>query len=95
MRHLLGFEIQHVGVNCSDGEEALAVARRFALLFGWPVSDNAASAFAGSAIEAMKGSGRGTKGHIAIATNSVMSRNGASGSDGHTDSCRLDPIQWQ
>lgn len=72
VRHMLGFEIQHVGVNCSDGEEALAVARRFALLFGWPVSDNAASAFAGSAIEAMKGSGRGTKGHIAIATNSVM-----------------------
>lgn len=71
VRHMLGFEIRHVGVNCEDGEEALAVARRFALLFGWPVSDGAASAFAGTAIETMKGAGRGAKGHIAIATNSV------------------------
>ncbi len=71
VRHMLGFEIRHVGVNCADGAEALAVAQRFALLFGWPVSDGAASAFAGTAIEAMKGAGRGTKGHIAVATNSV------------------------
>ena len=71
VRLMLGFELRHVGVNCPGEAEALKVAQRFALLFGWPVQDGAKAAFAGEAVEAMKGPGRGTKGHIAVATNSV------------------------
>lgn len=71
VRLMLGFELRHVGVNCACEAEALAVARRFALLFGWQVRDGEKAAFAGEAVEAMKAPGRGTKGHIAVATNSV------------------------
>jgi 2-dehydro-3-deoxyphosphogluconate aldolase/(4S)-4-hydroxy-2-oxoglutarate aldolase len=71
VRLMLGFEIRHVGINCADDAEADAVARKFSLLFGWPVAVGEKSDFAGSYIETMKGCGRGTKGHIAVGTNSV------------------------
>lgn len=71
VRHMLGFELRHVGINCADAAEAERVAGRFSLLFGWPVKKGANSDFAGREIEALKQAGRGAKGHIAIATNSV------------------------
>ena len=46
-------------------------ARAFAGAFGLEQRPNSASIFAGRLIEVMKGTGRGEKGHIAIATNSV------------------------
>lgn len=69
---MLGFEIRHVGINCSDEEEAEQTAGSFADIFGFEKKSGNSSVFAGSAIEAMKGQYLGTKGHIAIGTNNVM-----------------------
>ena len=72
VRKMLGFELKHVGVNCGDEAEAMAVAKKFSLLFGWPVKDGASSVFAGGEIEAMKSPYLGEKGHIAVGCNSVV-----------------------
>ena len=69
---MLGFELRHIGVNCENGTKADAVASRFDYLFGLTKKDGNSSVFAGTQIEAMKQIGRGTKGHIAIGTNSVV-----------------------
>lgn len=68
---MLGFEIKHVGINCDDDDEALAVASEFDNVFGFGVKDGNSSVFAGSAIECMKRPYLGAKGHIAIGTNHV------------------------
>lgn len=68
---MLGFEIKHVGINCDDDGEALAVASEFDNAFGFPVKEGNSSIFAGSAIECMKKPYLGSKGHIAIGTNHV------------------------
>lgn len=72
VQKMLGFEIKHVGINCGDDAEAMAVAKKFSVLFGWPVKDGNSSVFAGSAIEAMKSPYLGEKGHIAVGCNSVL-----------------------
>ena len=72
VQKMLGFEIKHVGINCGDEAEAMAVAKKFSVLFGWPVKDGNSSVFAGSAIEAMKAPYLGAKGHIAVGCNSVV-----------------------
>ncbi len=72
VRKMLGFELVHIGLNCADEDEANAVAKKFSALFGWPLKEGASSTFAGAFIEAMKVPGRGAKGHIAVATNSVL-----------------------
>jgi len=71
VQKMLGFEIRHVGINCADEAEALAVAKKFSVLFGWPIKDGNSSAFAGP-IEAMKGPYLGAMGHIAVGCNSVV-----------------------
>lgn len=68
---MLGFELAHVGINCSNETEAEKTADAFDGLFGFTKKVGNSSVFAGTAIEAMKNAGRGVKGHIAISTNSV------------------------
>ncbi|HOV26029.1 MAG TPA: bifunctional 4-hydroxy-2-oxoglutarate aldolase/2-dehydro-3-deoxy-phosphogluconate aldolase [Pseudobacteroides sp.] len=68
---MLGFSLAHVGINCSDLEEADKVAKQFALLFGLEYKMGNSSIFAGEAVEVMKSPFLGQKGHIAIKTNSV------------------------
>ncbi len=72
VRKMLGFELVHVGVNCADADEALDVAKKFSALFGWPVKEGNSSDFAGSYVEAMKAPGLGSKGHVAVACNSIV-----------------------
>ena len=72
VQKMLGFEIKHVGINCGDEAEAMAVAKKFSVLFGWPVKDGNSSVFAGTAVEAMKTPYLGAKGHIAVGCNSVV-----------------------
>lgn len=72
VQKMLGFELKHVGINCGDEAEAMAVAKKFSVLFGWPIKDGASSVFAGSEIEAMKTPYLGAKGHIAVGCNSVV-----------------------
>lgn len=68
---MLGFELAHIGINNENEEEADTTAAKFANLFGLEKKAGNSSVFAGTMIEAMKSAGRGAKGHIAIATNSV------------------------
>ena len=68
----LGFALAHVGINCADDGDACLVAMTFARLLGLPFQEGAASAYAGSAIEAMKAQGRGRNGHIAILTHHLQ-----------------------
>ncbi|MCQ2524437.1 MAG: bifunctional 4-hydroxy-2-oxoglutarate aldolase/2-dehydro-3-deoxy-phosphogluconate aldolase [Lachnospiraceae bacterium] len=71
VRTMLGFNLRHVGINCNDEDEAVGVAGRFDNLFGFAKKVGNSSVFAGTEVEAMKTVGRGSKGHIAIGTNSV------------------------
>ena len=71
VRRMHGFELMHVGINCTSDEEAGAVAKRFCALFGWPLKEGTGGDFAGSYIEAMKRPGLGEKGHIAIGCNAI------------------------
>lgn len=69
---MLGFELAHVGINCDSEEEAGQTAGAFDALFGFAKKPGSSSVFAGSFVECMKTPGLGAKGHIAIATNSVL-----------------------
>lgn len=61
------YELAHVGINASDPEEALAVARLFADMFRLPVKEGSSSIYAGDAAEVIKTPGRGRLGHIGMA----------------------------
>lgn len=69
---MLGFELKHIGINCENEEEADRTAGVFASMFGFEKKTGNSSVFAGTAVEAMKSPYLGTKGHIAIGTNSVL-----------------------
>lgn len=68
---MLGFELRHIGINNADAEEALQNAKLLAAIMGCEVKEGNSSNFAGTGFELMKKPGRGTHGHIAIATNSI------------------------
>jgi 2-dehydro-3-deoxyphosphogluconate aldolase/(4S)-4-hydroxy-2-oxoglutarate aldolase len=69
---LLGFSLVHLGINAAREEEALAAAKFFERLFGFALKPGSSSIFAGEGIEIMKSPGPGTRGHIAIGTNTVF-----------------------
>ena len=68
---MLGFSLKHIGINCENDGEALDTASKFAEMFGWEQKVGNSSVFAGSAVECMKSPFKGSKGHIAVETNSV------------------------
>jgi 2-dehydro-3-deoxyphosphogluconate aldolase/(4S)-4-hydroxy-2-oxoglutarate aldolase len=68
---MLGFEVKHVGVNCTSDSEAEGLADAFNKMFGFEKKVGNSSVFAGSGFELMKKPGRGANGHIAIATNYI------------------------
>ena len=69
---MLGFELAHIGINCENEDEADKTANAFDGLFGFTKKAGNSSIFAGTAVECMKTPGLGAKGHIGIATNSVV-----------------------
>lgn len=71
MKKEFGFEVRHVGVNCENEEEAIKVAERFELLFGFPKKVGNSSVFAGTGVEVMKTPYLGKNGHIAIGTTDI------------------------
>lgn len=71
---MLGFEVRHVGVNLTSGEEAEELADTFNKMFSFEKKVGNSSVFSGTGFELMKKQGRGTHGHIAIATNYIESR---------------------
>ncbi|MDO5403300.1 MAG: bifunctional 4-hydroxy-2-oxoglutarate aldolase/2-dehydro-3-deoxy-phosphogluconate aldolase [Eubacteriales bacterium] len=68
---MLGFEVRHVGVNLTSEEEAVGLADTFEKMFGFTKKVGNSSVFSGTGFELMKKQGRGTKGHIAVATNYI------------------------
>ena len=68
---MLGFEVRHVGVNLTSEAEAEELADKFADMFGFEKKVGNSSIFSGTGFELMKNGGRGTHGHIAIATNYI------------------------
>lgn len=72
VRTMLGFNLRHIGINCENEDAAISVADSFDNLFGFTKKVGNSSVFAGVEIEAMKQIGRGSHGHIAIGTNSVV-----------------------
>lgn len=65
------FCLAHIGINTANAEEAEKTAKMFELLFGFEVRETNGSYFAGDAVEAIKGSYKGTNGHIAVGTENV------------------------
>lgn len=68
---MLGFDLEHIGINMETADASLSVAARFADLFNMPLKEGNSSNFAGTGIEVNKSVGLGEKGHIAIKTNSL------------------------
>lgn len=68
---MLGFEVRHVGVNLESGEAAEELADTLEKMFGFEKKVGNSSVFAGTGFELMKKPGRGSNGHIAIATNYI------------------------
>lgn len=68
---MLGFELAHIGINTESENNALVTAATFGRLFGFQTTNGSSSVFAGSSIEVNKHPGRGSNGHIAIATNFI------------------------
>lgn len=66
-----GFSLAHVGINSADEMEARKTANTFEHLFGFTANENPSSIFSASYVETIKKPYLGTKGHIAIAVNSV------------------------
>ncbi len=71
VKTLLGLSIAHVGINCENAEEAEKTAKTICALFDFDYKAGNSSDFAGTAVECMKSPFLGSKGHIAIGTNSV------------------------
>ena len=69
---MLGFSFAHLGINVENEVGAKKASAGFGALFGFLQRETPASIFAGEGIEVMKAIGDGTKGHIAIAVNSVV-----------------------
>ena len=72
IQKMLGFEMNHIGVNSENAEQANVTAEIFSRLFGFSIMPGSSSIFCGAGIEVVKQNGYGTKGHIAILTNNIQ-----------------------
>ncbi len=68
---MLGFELTHVGINCSCKEQATGALAMLETMFGFAAKPGNSGAFAGAGIELMYEPYLGTNGHIAIGTNFI------------------------
>lgn len=72
-KSVLGFEVAHVGFNCGDADESMAVSEKLNSAFDFEIKQGSTSNYASNAIEVMKSMYLGKNGHIAIRTNSIFS----------------------
>lgn len=68
---MLGFKLDHIGINVKDSEKATRLAKLLKQLFGFESREIPVSYFCSDEIELMKDAGLGESGHIAIKTNNV------------------------
>jgi len=67
----LGLHLLHIGVNLDQDTDAAVTARKFAAIFGIEPRETKSFFMLDGAVEVMKYSGRGLKGHIGIGTRSI------------------------
>lgn len=67
----LGFELAHIGINHNSEDEAVNTAETVSDIFRMNARYMNSAVFAGTAVEAVKSQGYGTKGHVGFFTNSM------------------------
>ena len=70
-RGVLGFELAHVGINCENADESLAVCEELEKAFDFEVKTGNSSNFASTGVEVMKSMYLGKNGHLAVRTNKI------------------------
>lgn len=68
VKHMLGFELIHLGINQDSCEEAVQTAQTLCSLFNFTYYKKPKSHFAGRGFEILNQPGRGRNGHIGIYT---------------------------
>ncbi len=68
---VLGYEVEHVGINCADADASRTVTDMFCGAFGFMPKYGNSSNFAGSGLEIMKKMYYGANGHLAVLTNKM------------------------
>lgn len=68
---ILGFEVDHIGINCEDDKASMAVCEELGRAFGFEIKAGNSSNFSTASIEVMKSMYLGRNGHIAVRTNSI------------------------
>lgn len=71
IKTLLGFDLAHVGVNCSSASESEQLGKTIEKAFGFEFKPGNSSNFAGKGVEVLKEAGLGAMGHIAMRTNNI------------------------
>lgn len=71
VKKLLGFEVVHVGINTESKAEGKKISYALSGIFGFPVREGELSNFVGTGFEVNNFNGLGTKGHVAVDTNSI------------------------
>ena len=69
--NMLGFEIDHIGINTKNSVEANELTESFSKLFNFSIYENDFSIFMDKSIEIIKSLYLGKYGHIAIKTNYI------------------------
>ena len=67
----LGFELAHIGINSGNEQNAINTAETISDIFRLSARYMNSAVFAGTAVEAVKAEGFGTRGHIGFFTNSI------------------------
>ena len=70
-RGVMGFELAHVGINCENADESLAVCEELEKAFDFEVKTGNSSNFASIGVEVMKSMYLGKNGHLAVRTNKI------------------------
>ena len=70
-RGVMGFELAHVGINCENADESLAVCEELVKAFDFEVKTGNSSNFASTGVEVMKSMYLGKNGHLAVRTNKI------------------------
>lgn len=68
---MLGFEVDHIGINCDNADTSMDVCNIFNTAFNFNIKPGNSSNFASKSIEVMKSNYLGRCGHIAVKTNSI------------------------
>jgi len=72
VKTMLGFEMVHIGINNENTDEAMKSAKLLSSMFDFDIQQGNSSIFVGNrSIELTKKPSKGTKGHIAIRTNTL------------------------